>query len=160
MDKLSKAILKEAVQEEPTPKSHSKNPVDHWTPAILKERALYLRKMAEHSQGWAAEKLADYEQHFPMLLYRNRDGEAEVHANFADLFYLIDGSATLLTGGKVIGARSTGPGEIRGDSIEGGTHQSLKPGDLIHVPVGVPHQMLVGGKTATCLIMKMQQTQS
>jgi mannose-6-phosphate isomerase-like protein (cupin superfamily) len=158
MDKLSHKILKEAVHEEPAPKAHAKNPVDHWTPAVLKERAVYLRKIAENSNGAGVEKLAEYAQHYTMLLYRNRDGEAEVHENFADLFYVIDGSATLVTGGKVVGARTTGPGEIRGDSIEGGTRQVLKPGDLAHVPVGVPHQMLVGGHTATCFVMKIEQT--
>jgi quercetin dioxygenase-like cupin family protein len=63
-----------------------------------------------------------------------------------------------VTGGKVVGAASAGPGEIRGVSIEGGTRQELRAGDVAHVPAGVSHQMLVGGEqTITCLIVKVQE---
>ena len=46
--------------------------------------------------------------------------DVEVHATEADLFYVIDGEATLITGGTVIGGRTTGPGQIRGSKVEGG----------------------------------------
>jgi quercetin dioxygenase-like cupin family protein len=63
-----------------------------------------------------------------------------------------------VTGGTVIRARTVGPGEISGDSIEGGTRQELKAGDVAHVPAGLPHQMLVAGeKTVTCFVVKVQE---
>lgn len=43
------------------------------------------------------------------------------------------------TGGKVVDPKPTGPGEIRGASIEGGETRVLKPGDVVVVPHGVPH---------------------
>jgi quercetin dioxygenase-like cupin family protein len=93
-----------------------------------------------------------------MLSFRSRDGEAELHENFADVFYVLDGRATLVTGGTVAGAHRIGPGEMRGSSVEGGARQELRAGDVAHVPAGVPHQMLVvGEKTVTCLVMKVQE---
>lgn len=160
MERLEKAILKDVSLDDVGPRPHElKNPVDHWTPAVLLERAAYLRKMAKHGDGSASETLKEYPQHFAMLSFRSRSGEAEVHERFADLFCVLSGAATLVTGGTVVGARSVGPGETRGTGIEGGTPQKLRAGDLAHVPAGTPHQMvLAGDDTMTCLVMKVQET--
>jgi mannose-6-phosphate isomerase-like protein (cupin superfamily) len=131
---------------------------DHWPHAILLERAAYLRKLARHGDGQASETLKQYPQHAAMLSFRARDGVAELHENFADLFCVLDGRATLVTGGTVVGAETIGPGEIRGTSIQGGTRQELRAGDVAHVPAGVPHQMLVPGeKTFTSFVVKIEQ---
>ncbi len=95
-----------------------------------------------------------------MLSFRSSNGEAEIHENFADVFYVLDGRATLVTGGRVAGAVSIGPGETRGASVEGGRPQELRAGDVAHVPAGMPHQMLVAGdKTVTCMVIKIQENQ-
>jgi len=163
MDTLSKTILKEVVGEEVTPKAPKtprRSPMDHWSPAVLLERAAYLRKMAAAGNGSAGETLQQYPQHATVLSFRNRDGEAEIHEKFADIFYVLDGATTLVTGGKIVGARITAPGETRGDTIEDGTRQELKVGDVAHVPAGLPHQMLVSGeKPLTCFIIKIQEVQ-
>ena len=131
---------------------------DHWQPHILLERAAYLRKLARAGNGSASETLREYPQHAAMLSFRGRSGEAEVHERFADLFVVLSGAATLVTGGKVCGARIVAPGETRGAAIEGGAEQALRPGDVAHVPAGTPHQMLLKGEeTCTCLVMKMQE---
>jgi mannose-6-phosphate isomerase-like protein (cupin superfamily) len=160
MERLEAEILKDVVLDDVAPKSRqSKNPVDHWSPAILSERAAYLRKMAKHGDGSASETLKEYPQHIAMLSFRSRDGEAEVHERFADLFCVLAGTATLVTGGVVAGARTVAPGETRGTSIDGGTRQKLRAGDLIHVPAGTPHQMILAGdETITSLVMKVQET--
>jgi mannose-6-phosphate isomerase-like protein (cupin superfamily) len=132
---------------------------DHWSPAVLLERATTLRKLARQGDGAASETLREYPGHCAMLLFRSRDGAAEVHENFADVFYVLDGHATLVTSGAVAGAASIGPGEIRGSSVEGGRRQELRAGDVAHVPAGLPHQMLLRGEqTLTCLVMKVQET--
>jgi mannose-6-phosphate isomerase-like protein (cupin superfamily) len=132
---------------------------DHWSPAVLLERATTLRKLARQGDGAASETLREYPGHCAMLLFRSRDGAAEVHENFADVFYVLDGHATLVTSGAVAGAASIGPGEIRGSSVEGGRRQELRAGDVAHVPAGLPHQMLLRGEqTLTCLVMKVRET--
>jgi quercetin dioxygenase-like cupin family protein len=65
--------------------------------------------------------------------------DVEVHMTEADLFYVIDGDATLITGGTVIGGRPTAPGQIRGSKVEGGESHHLTKGDVMWVPAGVPH---------------------
>ena len=134
---------------------------DHWPAPILLERAAYLRKMAKLGDGQASETLREYPQHATMLSVRGRDGEAELHEQFADLFYVLDGRATLVTGGLVVEPKTVGPGETRGSSIEGGVRQDLRAGDVAHVPAGVPHQMLVRGeKTFTSFVVKIFQEPS
>jgi quercetin dioxygenase-like cupin family protein len=166
MDPLSKAIFKEMlpaekeIQPAATSQTERLTSADHWTPAILLERAAYLRKLAKYGEGWASETLKEYPRHCAMLLVRGRDGEAEVHEKFADLFIVLEGRATLQTGGALVGARRTTPGEMRGDSIEGGLRQELRAGDVAHVPAGEPHRMLVSGdKMAACLVLKIQEEQ-
>lgn len=159
MEHIEKAILRDVSLDEIGPEPQkSGNPVDHWSPPVLLERAAYLRKMAKHGDGSASETLKEYPQHFAMLSFRSRSGEVEVHERFADLFVVLSGAATLVTGGAVASARFIAPGETRGVSIEGGTPRSLRAGDVVHVPAGIPHQMLLKGEdTITCLVMKVQE---
>jgi mannose-6-phosphate isomerase-like protein (cupin superfamily) len=70
---------------------------------------------------------------------RDRDGQAEVHARDTDIMYVLEGTATLVTGGQVVGGKSTAADEIRGDAITGGDMRPLVKGDVIIVPNGVPH---------------------
>jgi mannose-6-phosphate isomerase-like protein (cupin superfamily) len=159
MEHIEKAILRDVNLDDVEPKARTpRNPVDHWSHAVLLERAAYLRKMAKHGDGSASETLKEYPQHFAMLSFRSRSGEVEVHDRFADLFCVLAGSATLLTGGVVEGARVIAPGETRGRSIVGGTSQKLRAGDIAHVPAGTPHQVLLNGdESVTSLIMKVQE---
>lgn len=66
-------------------------------------------------------------------------GQVEVHEHDTDIFYIMEGTATLVTGGKTEGAKTTGAGEVRGDKIAGGTPRSLQKGDIVVIPKGVPH---------------------
>jgi glc operon protein GlcG len=71
---------------------------------------------------------------------REAPGQAEVHAADTDIFYVIDGAATLVTGGQVSDLAEIAPGERRGTAIAQGTARRLVKGDVIVVPRGVPHQ--------------------
>jgi uncharacterized RmlC-like cupin family protein len=166
MDELSRGILRELLPQEkevvprPVKANRTANPMDHWSLAVLRERGEYLGKLAKHGDGSAGETLKEFPGHAAMLSFRNRDGQAEVHENFADLFYVLEGRVTLVTGGKVTGAKTVAPGEMRGDAIEGGSRQELRPGDLAHVPAGLPHQMLVASdKTVTCFVLKIAKVE-
>jgi mannose-6-phosphate isomerase-like protein (cupin superfamily) len=164
IDRVSAEILRAVLGEQPAPKparrqSGEPGSADHWTPPVLLERAAYLRKLARAGDGQASETLREYPQHRVMLSFRSRNGEVEVHEKWADLFYVLAGAATLLTGGVVRGARLIAPGETRGDSIEGGARQDLRAGEFVHVPAGTPHQFLVSAdKTITCFVLKIQES--
>ena len=71
---------------------------------------------------------------------REKPGMAEVHVKDADLIYVMEGSATFVTGGRVIDGKTTAPDEIRGASIADGQTRRLEKGDVIIVPRGTPHQ--------------------
>jgi mannose-6-phosphate isomerase-like protein (cupin superfamily) len=71
---------------------------------------------------------------------REKPGMAEVHVKDADLIYVMEGSATFVTGGSVVDGKTVAPDEIRGASIRGGQTRQLGRGDVIIVPRGTPHQ--------------------
>jgi mannose-6-phosphate isomerase-like protein (cupin superfamily) len=64
---------------------------------------------------------------------------AEVHTKDTDVFYILAGSATFVTGGELVDGGPTDPDEIRGPSIKGGEAHKLQAGDVIIIPRGVPH---------------------
>jgi mannose-6-phosphate isomerase-like protein (cupin superfamily) len=77
------------------------------------------------------------------LTTRDSAGVHERHEGFTDIFVIQKGSARLLYGGTADGQRETTPGEWRGGTIRGGTQTELRPGDVVVVPAGIPHQMLL-----------------
>ena len=70
---------------------------------------------------------------------RTTPGQAEIHTRDTDVIYVVDGSATLVTGGVAVGAKETEPDEVRGSAIEGGETRRITKGDVITVPAGTPH---------------------
>jgi mannose-6-phosphate isomerase-like protein (cupin superfamily) len=158
MDDLAREILKDLALEEIAPRAQRRSPVDHWTPAILLERAAYLKKMARYGDGSASETLKDYPQHAAMLSFKSRDGDAELHEGHAFLFVVLAGTAALLTGGTLTRPRKVAAGEMHGDAIEGGVRQEMKQGEIAHVPAGLAHQWLVAGeKTVAYFVVKIQE---
>jgi mannose-6-phosphate isomerase-like protein (cupin superfamily) len=132
---------------------------DHWSKAQLLERAKHLQEQAANGDGSASETLEKYPHHYTMLAFRQKSGGGELHQNFADMFVILDGHATVVTGGSVVDQKTTGPGEVRGKSVEGGTRQDVKAGDVVHIPAGMPHQTLVAdGETVTYFVMKVEET--
>ena len=74
---------------------------------------------------------------------RDKDGQAEVHADWNDNLFVQEGEANFVTGGTQVDAKDTAPGEKRGTSIKGGATATMRAGDYFFVPAGTPHQMLV-----------------
>ena len=66
---------------------------------------------------------------------------AAVHEKEAELFYVIDGSGTIVTGGKLVEEKRTNEANLSGTSIQGGVSKRISKGDWIMVPEGVPHQI-------------------
>jgi mannose-6-phosphate isomerase-like protein (cupin superfamily) len=73
------------------------------------------------------------------LEYRGAVGPAAVHETEAELFYVIDGSATLVTGGKMTADATRNGANLTGKGIEGGTSRKVAKGDFIMVPENTPH---------------------
>ena len=71
---------------------------------------------------------------------RDAPGEVEYHAHTVDVMHVVEGTATVVTGGEMVGTRSVGDGEVRAQSVTGGHAHELSAGDVLAVPAGVAHQ--------------------
>ncbi|HEX3729746.1 MAG TPA: hypothetical protein VHV47_08075, partial [Opitutaceae bacterium] len=82
-----------------------------------------------------------------MVSRRVAPGVGEIHVKDTDVFYIVDGSATFVTGGTVVDQTpvklpdgTPSPVEFHFKSSTGGTEHHLQKGDSIIVPKGTPHQ--------------------
>jgi glc operon protein GlcG len=71
--------------------------------------------------------------------HREAAGQVEVHDKETDVIYIIEGDATFVTGGKMVGGKQSRPNQWLGSDITGGESRSLHKGDIIVVPAGTPH---------------------
>ena len=74
-----------------------------------------------------------------VLAQRRGAGEVEVHEKTNHVFIIVEGEATFVTGGTLVGAKNTAPGQIRAANVEGGQTYHLTKGDVITIPAKTPH---------------------
>ena len=74
-----------------------------------------------------------------VLANRRGAGEVEVHEKTNHVFIIVEGEATFITGGTLVNARDTAPGQRRAASVEGGETHHLTKGDVITIPAKTPH---------------------
>lgn len=126
-----------------------------WKAAELEQHDAELSKHvgADHS---SRETLSDYGDHRFRMLYRDADGNPEQHDTTIDIVFVQSGEGTLLLGGTMAGRRGTNPGEWVGTHLDGGDRHPLGPGDIVHIPAGVPHSFLVPqGSHFTYVLLKI-----
>lgn len=83
------------------------------------------------------------------------DDNVEVHDASDDIYYVLDGTATLMLGGSLDSPREISPGEWRSKTATGGQRVVIKKGDLVVVPRGTPHQRTVSGKDFSMILIKV-----
>lgn len=114
------------------------------------------QKLLQKRTQFAGQELERYGNHYTMLALRTATGSSEVHEHEADVFVIVSGQATLVTGGKIVKPHTEKPGEIRGSSIEGGERRQVAEGDIMHIPAKTPHQLLIeDGKPFTYFVVKV-----
>jgi glc operon protein GlcG len=111
------------------------------TPAPDKTPVLFFdAKQVSTSFSTGAVLLDGSDRHYMVhTSRREKPGLAEVHALDTDIIYVLQGSATLVTGGTAVNAKEIAPDEIRGSEIEGGATRKLSKGEVIIVPNNTPH---------------------
>ncbi len=130
---------------------------DTYSPDTLMAMEKALAQKADAS-GLATETIKKYSTDYTILAFRSQSGKAELHEKFADFYFVIDGNATLVSGGQMVNAKTTAPGEVRGDSIQDGKETKLKKGDIVHIPADIPHQLtLAKGDTFQYFVIKVQE---
>jgi mannose-6-phosphate isomerase-like protein (cupin superfamily) len=114
-------------------------------------------KLMQKRTQFASQDLERYGNHYLMVAERGQTGSSELHEHEADIFVVESGNATIITGGKIVNPHTQKPGEIRGSSIEGGERHHLGVGDIIHLPAGTPHQLLIDrNQPFTYFVIKVQ----
>ncbi len=103
-------------------------------------KVTYLKSDQVHAafaKGSPLIEVEDYKIHASRR--ESQPGLAEIHTRDTDIIYVLQGSATLVTGGKAIAAKSTGAEELRGSEIEGGDAREITVGDVVVIPNGTAH---------------------
>jgi len=121
-----------------------------------------IEKAKASATGIASAELESYPGHTVVLVARAKTGPAEIHANWNDVVFVLDGEATEVTGGTILGGTlNASTGETSGTGIEGGTRTRIAKGDLVHIPPNTPHwAVLAPGKTLLTCIVKVAATAS
>jgi mannose-6-phosphate isomerase-like protein (cupin superfamily) len=127
---------------------------DDATPKIQFFSAAQLKAQVAHSvKGIAGNQFLNGPGSIVYILRRDKTGEAEVHMAFNDIYVVESGHAKITVGGRVTGNRETLPTEWLGGDISGGTDYSLAPGDVLFIPAGAPHKVLVSPKASITYVL-------
>ena len=133
----------------------SSSGVHVWKATDVQSRGKALAQKLD-AQKVASEVIATEGNRTFMVAHREGSGLAEWHEKQADVMMISIGTVTMVYGGTVVDGKTTAPGEIRGPSIKGGTEVKLGPGDVLHIPAKVPHQMkLDPGAQVTYFVTKV-----
>ena len=136
---LAAAVLAGAALSQPAAAQTAAPPVVTFASAA-DIAAIIAKARADHKDepagGGPILQLAPYRAN---LEYRTGVGPAAVHENEAELFYVLDGSGTLITGGKLVGEKRLNPHNLTGTGVEGGASRAVAKGDMLIVPENTPH---------------------
>jgi mannose-6-phosphate isomerase-like protein (cupin superfamily) len=155
------SVMAQTTSDVPVPPPVQPSPgVDYRPAQSLEELAGKLLQASESTaSGNVSVTLDKFPSHFTMLSTRVKSGGAELHKNYSDIFVVVDGEATEVTGGTIVDPTNTG-NEIRGTRVEGGVAQVLRKGDVITIAPNTPHQTMVApGKTFTYFVVKVAALQ-
>lgn len=112
-------------------------------------------KMDETKSGMG--KLITMPNFNALVFHREGSGQSEIHEKMADFVFIRSGQGAIMVGGISKNAKPTVPGETRGEGVEGGVKYKMGPGDVLYIPAGVPHQMIVEkGKEFNAMIIKIE----
>ena len=101
------------------------------------------------------------EHKLPLNVLEDTDfsGEIEIHNNMADFWFCLQGEVTFTLGGEPVNPKikmnkdgTENPNEIRAQSVAGGKETTLKTGDWLWIPPGVPHAHRAEGTTRLVII--------
>jgi mannose-6-phosphate isomerase-like protein (cupin superfamily) len=124
----------------------------HWSAAKTKELITEAAAKVNTQTGMSPTRFMDS----AFMMYREKSSGAEAHTRSADFIIVNDGAGTIVVGGQIINGKLDRPGEIRGDSIEGGTPYPVSAGDTLYVPKNAPHQFQVeAGKYMVYTVVKV-----
>ncbi len=141
---VSSLLLYAAVNGRDVQDGQHEEPEDYvrWDSAYIQDVADRLEKqLGDKALVW--ETVGNYDGHSMYLVLRGRTSPAEVHDTESDIQIGVRGTALSIVGGELVDPESLPRKQQRGTSIDGGLRQKTCPGDMIHIPPGIPHQLIV-----------------
>src|SRR5712692_4570830 len=87
--------------------------------------------------------------------HREAAGQVEIHDKETDVLYVVDGEATFVTGGQMVGGKVTRPGQWLGSDITGGQSRHIAKGDVFVIPAGIPHWFKEVPKSVSYFVVKV-----
>jgi quercetin dioxygenase-like cupin family protein len=87
---------------------------------------------------------------------RARAGDVVRHLHYADVIHVVEGTATIEVGGRVIHDREVAPGELRTHTMEGGKRHDVGEGDVLVIREGVPHQFVKVSKPFLYIAVRIE----
>jgi mannose-6-phosphate isomerase-like protein (cupin superfamily) len=103
------------------------------------------RSNRKQDQPMVAEPILLLAPYHADLEYRAAAAPAALHERDAEMMYVIEGTGTIITGGKLVDEKRIDTANLSGSSIAGGKTQPLSKGDFLIVSENTPHQILPGG---------------
>ena len=87
--------------------------------------------------------------------HREAAGKVEVHDKETDVLYVVEGDATFVFGGQMVGGKVTSPGQWQGTEITGGETHHIGKGDVFVIPAGIPHWFKEVPKSINYFVVKV-----
>jgi len=133
--------------------------IDYYSVSDLQAKAKTMgKKVKTISNTPVVNPLVKYVNDYTLFVYRNADGQAELHEHESDLYMVVDGEATLVSGGTILDRKVKSPGEFTGSGISDGQSQTLRKGDVVHIAPNLPHQLKVkSGQSFSYLVEKVKE---
>src|SRR6056300_537734 len=118
---------------------------DFWSAADLDDLSNGLSSRVGSNNAAILNNIINEGGYYAAMVHREAGpGFSELHDEWADIYFVTNGSATIFTGGSIVDVTESSPGEFRGSSIEGGVSRPISAGEIVHIPAGLPHYVLVG----------------
>lgn len=131
--------------------------VDYFSSQQVQQKLAALAPQAK-DKGSSGATLGDYGSHALKLSIRTKSGGAEKHAHFDDVFVVTQGKATLITGGTIVDPHEGKNGETEGKKIRNGKSQVISVGDVVNIPAGTPHQLIIApGTLYSSIVIKVKE---
>ena len=133
--------------------------IDYYSAADLQAKAKAMgAKENTISNTPVVNPLAKNINDYTLLVYRNADGQAELHEHESDLYLVVEGEAMLVSGGTMLDRKVKSPGEFTGSGIANGQSQTLRKGDVVHIAPNLPHQLKVkSGQSFSYFVEKVKE---
>lgn len=87
--------------------------------------------------------------------HREGPGKVEVHDKETDVIYVVEGEATFVFGGQMVGGKVTSPGQWQGTDITGGESHKIAKNDVFVIPAGIPHWFKEVPKSINYFVVKV-----